>query len=449
MLPKAPHLASTSIPPRALLLVGVTVGCGEPAVPKPDDINPTEGFGGGDATGISPTSGEADGLDTTGSEPPRDACLFFESAPESRFAHQCKGYVSVVFGAAGSMLPEYQPFGFEYGQDSYSEPLVMACCDPFDPATHSFCGDGYEYACVMDLVQTMCISLVHRLNAIGEEASVGSNQIFALANWVNDNQHECHDTFILDTGIWSLPNQYTCDPVDITDMLETTWHIPNSNDWPDITDAFITLDSAEVLDLYIPSDGTALECTGPTSFNEDVSFLEIEPEGPGEVKMVLDDGMGMLMGPEVDDHPVMGYGRLRSLATGCGPGHCSNARFRDWMDGTWDLTGLWLYGASPAEVGNQSTPIIVDSYNIALERAVTGFSPRHGLYEIDAGRARFVVGAIAAGSGASLRATNTSTISLRESDVGWYALPFSIGYVDTEGRAWHLTINQTHWSFVQ
>ncbi len=295
----------------------------------------------------------------------------------------------------------------------------------------------------------MCISLVHRLNTIGEEGGVGSNQIFALANWINDNQHECHNTFILDTGIWGLPHQDTCDPVDITDMLETTWFIPNSGDWPDITDAFITLDAAEILDLYIPSDGTALECMGPTSFNEGVSFLEIEPEGPGEVKMVLDDGMGMLMGPEVDGHPVMGYGRLRSLATGCGPGHCSNARFRDWMDGTWDLTGLWLYGASPAEVGNQSTTITVDSYNIALERAVTGVSPRHGLYEIDAGRARFVVGATAAGTGASLRATNTSTISLRESDVGWHVLPFSIAYTDAGGKTWDLTVSQTLWSFVQ
>lgn len=324
----------------------------------------------------------------------------------------------------------------------------MACCDPFDPATDSFCGDGYEYACVMDLVQTLCISLVPRLNAVGEEVAVGSNQIVALANWVNDNQHECHNTFILDTGIWSLPQQDTCDPVDIAEMLKTTWHLPNSDDWPDITDPFITLDSAEILDLYIPSDGTALECTGP-SFNEGVSFLEVDPEDPGEIKMVLDDGTGMLVGPEVEGNPVTGYGRLRSLETGCGPGQCSNARFRDWMDGTWDLTGLWLYGASPAVVGNRSTMITVDSHNIALERGVTGVSPRHGLYEIGAGRARFVVGATAAGSGASLRATNTSTISLRESEAGWYVLPFSIAYTDAGGKTWDLTVSQTHWSFVQ
>ncbi len=91
----------------------------------------------------------------------------------------------------------------------------------------------------------------------------------------------------------------------------------------------------------------------------------------------------------------------------------------------------------------------VDSCNIALERGVTGLSPRHGLYEIEAGRARFVVGATGVGSGASLRAINTSTISLRETDAGWYLLPFSIGYVDAEGKTWTLTINQTQWSFAQ
>jgi hypothetical protein len=440
-----------SLPRCALVIVGVAVGCGEPAVPIDEDINPTEGFGGGDVTGVSSASsaGDDDGLDSTGSvEPPWDACLFLESTTESRFAHQCTGYVSVVFGAAGSTLPETKRFGFEFGEDSYSEPLVMACCDPFDPATHSFCGDGYEYACVMDIVQTMCISLVHRLNAAGEEAGAGSGQVFALANWVNENQQECHNTFILDTGIWGLPHQDTCDPVEITEMLETTWYIPNSDDWPDITDAFITLDAAELTDIYIPNDGTALECTGP-NFNAGVSFLDVEPEDPGEIKMMLEDGMGMLAGPKLDGKPVIGYGDLRSLETGCGPGKCSNAHFRDWMDGTWDLTGLWLYGASPTVVGNRSTTITVDSYNIALERPVTGVSPRHGLYEIEAGRARFVVGATAAGSGASLRATNTSTISLRESDVGWYALPFSISYTDTEGKAWDLTVSQTHWSFVQ
>lgn len=232
-------------------------------------------------------------------------------------------------------------------------------------------------------------------------------------------------------------------------MLETTWHIPNSDDWPDITDAFITLNVAEITDIYIPDDGTALECTGLTAFNAGVSFLEIDPEGPGEIKMVLKDGMGMLAGPELDGDPVIGYGSLRSLETGCWPGKCSNARFQDWMDGTWDLAGLWLYGGSPTVVGNGSTTMTIDSYNIALERGVTGVSPRHGLYEIGAERARFVVGTRGAGSGASLRATNTSTISLRESHAGWYVLPFSIGYVDTEGKTWELTVSQTHWSFVQ
>jgi len=394
-------------------------------------------------------AGEDDALDSTGSAPSRDACLFLESTTESRFAHQCKGNVTVIFGAAGGMEQETEIFGFDYDQDSYSEPLVMACCDPFDPAIHSFCADGYEYACTLDLVQTMCISLVHRLNAAGEMAAVGTSQIFALANWVNENQEKCHEAFIKDTGIWGLPHQDTCDPVDVTDMLETTWHIPNNDDWPDITDAFITLSSAEIVDLYIPNDGTALECTGPKDFNEGVSFLEVEPEDPGEIKMILEDGVGMLAGPELGGEPISGYGSLRSLETGCGPGKCSNARFQDWMDGTWDLTGLWLYGAAPAEVGNGSTTMTVDSYNIALERGVTGVSPRHGLYEIEAGRARFVVGAKGAGSGASLRATNTSTISLRESDSGWYVLPFSIGYIDAGGEAWDLTISQTRWSFVQ
>jgi hypothetical protein len=456
MAPKPPLpavvVSRVSLPRQALLIVGVAAGCGVPAVPIDEDINPTEGFGAGDATGPGSASGEgdgADGVDSTGSDAPRDACLFLESATETRFAHQCKGYVSVAFGAAGAMLPETKYFGFEYGEDSYSEPLVMACCDPFDPATHSFCGDGYEYSCAMDLVQTMCISLVHRLNAAGEEAEIGSSQIFALANWVNDNQDACHETFILDTGIWALPNQDTCAPVDVMDMLETTWYIPNSNDWPDLMDPFITLDVAEVTDIYIPNDGTALECTGLTAFNAGVSFLEIEPVDPSELEMVLQDGMGMLAGPELDGEPVIGYGSLRSLATGCGPGQCSNARFHDKMDGTWDLTGLWLYEASSSVVGNRSTTMTVDSYNIALERTVTGSSPRHGLYEIDAGRARFVVGATAAGSGASLRATNTSTISLRESDVGWYVLPFSIGYVDAEGKTWSLTVGQTSWSFAQ
>ena len=84
----------------------------------------------------------------------------------------------------------------------------MACCDPFDPAVHSFCADGYEYACAMDLVQTLCTSLVHRLNAVGEDAEVGSSQIVALANWVNDNQQECFQTFFgyVDAGgkTWDL-----------------------------------------------------------------------------------------------------------------------------------------------------------------------------------------------------------------------------------------------------
>jgi hypothetical protein len=434
---------------RTLLIAGVAAGCGEPAVPIPTEVDPTEGLGGGDETGTSSASGEGDGLDSTGSTPPADACLFFESTTESRFVHQCKGYVDVIFGAAGGMQPETEEFGFEYGEDSYSEPLVMACCDPFDPATHSFCADGYEFACTMDLVQTMCISLVHRLNAAGEEAAVGSGQIFALANWVNQNQETCLQAFLLDTGILDLPDQDTCDPIDVTDMLKTTWIIPNSDDWPDITDAFITLTSAEITDIYIPNDGTALECVGPTAFNSGVSFVEIGPEDPGAIKMVLDDGMGMLAGPEIDGEPVIGYGSLRSRDTGCGPGKCSSARFQDWMDGTWDLTGLWLYGAAPAVVGNRSATMIVDSYNMVLEGSVTGVSPQHGLYEIAAGRARFVVGATGAGTGASLRATNTSVISLRERGAGWYVLPFSIGYVDAGGKTWDLTISQTNWSFVQ
>ncbi len=235
-----------------------------PPFPLPTEVDPTEGLGGEGSTGTNSASADDDGLDSTGSSAPRDACLFFESATETRFVHQCKGYVDVVFGAAGGMQPETKEFGFEYGEDSYSEPLVMACCDPFDPTTHSFCADGYEFACAMDLVQTMCVSLVHRLNAAGEEAAIGSSQIFALAEWVNQNQEACLETFLLSTGILDLPHQDTCDPVDVTEMLETTWNIPNSNDWPDITNAFITLTSAELTDIHIPNDGTALECAGWT-----------------------------------------------------------------------------------------------------------------------------------------------------------------------------------------
>lgn len=441
-------MTRTSLLRRSLLLAAFASACGEPTVPTSEEFL-TDGPGGGDETGTSSSSSANDGLDSTGSTPPADACLFMDSTTESRYVHQCKGYADVIFGAAGGMQPETRNFGFEYGEDSYSEPLVMACCDPFDPTMHSFCGDGYEFACVADLVQTMCISLVHRLNAAGEDAAIGSSQIFALANWVNNNQQECFQTFLGDTGIWGLPHQDTCNPIDVAGMLQTTWNIPNSNDWPDLTDPFITLSSAEITDLYIPNDGTALECVGPTGFNSGVSFIEIGPEDPGEIEMVMVDGAGLLAGPKLDGDVVVGQGSLRSLETGCGSGKCSTARFQDWMDGTWGLTGLWLYGASPVVVGISSGTMTLDSYNIVLESSVTGVSPQHGLYEIDAGRARFVVGATGVGTGASVRATNASEISLRETTTGWYILPFSITYLDAGGETWDLTIGPTHWSFAQ
>ncbi len=113
------------------------------------------------------------------------------------------------------------------------------------------------------------------------------------------------------------------------------------------------------------------------------------------------------------------------------------------------MTGLWLYGASPAAVGTSSATMTAETFNVVLEARATGVSRQHGLYEIGAGRARFVVGATGAGTGTSLRATNTSAISLRENGAGWSVLPFSIGYVDAGGKTWDLTVSQTTWSFVQ
>lgn len=344
-------------------------------------------------------------------------------------------------------------FGHGVPGDDYAHPHVMACCPEYDLSSPN-CERGHEQACMADLAEQGCKSIVPNLHDFAEDDEFGGPglvnavkraAIHKIADYVRDHQVDCIEQFITNTGIGPTPP--TCDEEDngvgYDALLEAgAW----SFDPPGlVSNVEISVQSASWTSLH-PLDGSAEHCQS-SGDNDDVLFLEHEPPDPGSKLFLLATGSVALHGPALDGNPVEGYGALGSAATGCQPGRCSSLRVAiDSTRSVAALEGFELYAASAAEVGTSDQSVVVQDFRVLLWDSTPALlDDAGGTLTIPPGHARFAVSAAVDDMRGAITATNASPIVLSQVEHAWSSSGFEILHRDALGQEWVLVIMPIQW----
>lgn len=427
-------------------LACVAIACsGEgPGGPIPDPGFNTDSAGLGTTGAI-----DAEGVETGDGGPvAADHCLIEPIDEHYGYRYQCAGSVAVGVviegGFPGSPVtppPLKLDFGHGIAGDSYEEPHVMACCPPYDELASS-CGQPHERACVIDLVEQGCKSIVTNLEDFAYDDLDGAanlskrNAVLKIAQHVRENQDDCFAAFLSDTGIAStLPN---CDMegngVGFDSMLESgVW----SFDPAGIVDNVeISIQAANWTDLY-PRGGSPEICWSADE-NDGVLFLEVDPP-PGSRILELVAGGATVHGQSSEGVPVEGFGELS-------PGASQLAIHIDSASGSATLESLGLHSASAAVVGTADVSWTVESFHVRLWDRTVMQRPGDALM-VPVGQARFAVSATALGVSGAVTATNATPIVFTENGDTWSISTFTIDYRDAAEHAHSgfLVITPTQW----
>jgi hypothetical protein len=442
------------VPWSILSLACVAIACsgggtGGP-ISDPDFDTESAGFG---ATASANDTGDPEGVDETGDGGPvaADHCLIDPVDDYYGYKYQCEGSVAVGVVIEGNfpgspVTPP--PLQLEFGQgiagDGYDEPLVMACCPPYDASAPN-CGQPHERACMIDLVEQGCKSIVTNLEdfAHDELGGLGNtskrNAVLKIADYVRDHQAACVTAFRSETGIaGTLPS---CDMdgngAGFDSMLESgVWTFD-----PDglVDNVEISIQAADWTAIH-PLEGSPEICWSADE-NDGVLFLEIDPP-PGSRILHLIAGGATVHGPSIEGVPVEGFGELS-------PGASQLAMHVDLTSGPPTLERFELHSASPAAVGTADASWTVESFHVRLwDRTVM---QRAGeALMIPAGRARFAVSATAFGVSGAVTATNATPIVITNDGHEWSASAFTIDYRDVGEHAddadyWTLVVAPTQW----
>jgi hypothetical protein len=367
------------------------------------------------------------------------------------FKYQCEGQLAASFDveitAAGVPDESFGAF-FDFGDgsagDSYEKPFVMACCPDYEAAPNASlnCAKPHNQACVVDMVQQGCGSLVARMNEWAEQqGAVASNAGFALANWVADNQQACFDTFIVDTNILNTPP--SCDGSNNenfnydSELSGTSWTFnPGVTGVGDVT---ITIDTAQIVDFYpLPADSepTPVQCESAEE-NDGVSFLEHDPDPSFTYELASGDATvsGMYSGSYVE-----------ASADFAGTSNsCTLCSYVSHQAASGTLDALVLDSEDPATVTWSTSQLLTpDRFRLALYSPVAVSSVGWEHYRAAAGSAMFVVSMEEAGVSTMLFGTNDNAIDLKRAGLSqpWKIKPFTLKYTDSQDELWAIYVKE-------
>lgn len=443
-------MGTRQLPQRPLCLIAslacVANACssgGGGSIPDPEFESDSAGLG---TTGMGIVTGPGDGADETGGGGPivADHCLFDPVDGLHGYKYQCRGNIAidvVIEGPFdGSPVTDFLQldFGHGVGGDSYEEPHVMACCPPYDDSASS-CGQPHERACVIDLVEQGCKSIVTNLedfayDELGKPADLSKrNAVLKIADYVRGHQPDCMDAFRGDTGIAGASP--TCDMegngLQFDSLLETgEWSFD-----PDglVSNVEISVQAANWTGLH-PLQGSPDLCASADE-NDGVLFREIEPSPESRVLRLV-AGSAALDGPWLEGGRVMGISELS-------PQTSQLAILVKPSTGMATLENLELHSSVATEVAAVDTTWVVERFHVRLWDR-TGAQPTDAGATVPAGSARFAVSATALGGTGVVTATNATPIDITKHAAGWSTSGFSIvaQYADEE---WSLVVMPAQW----
>jgi hypothetical protein len=421
--------------PLGIVNVALCVACGgHGGISDPEFVTDSAGLetsaGTGDPEGADETADSVDGtVEVT------DHCLFDPMDNEYGYKYQCGGDVvlDVLFHHPGILgFPDGDfsmgldlRFGEGTKGDTYELPKVMACCPvyAFDAPN---CGQHHERACMLDLVEQGCKTLVGSLEDFANDEFSGilhtnvRKAVRLVADHVRDHQQECVDAFRVDTGIADTPA--SCDEegngVEFGEMLETgMWSFDPPGPFSNIE---ITVPSAAWTRLSPEQSPTT--CWSADE-NDGVPLFQTVAKPKTPVRH-LASGNASLQGPYLDRVPVQALSPSSTLALGAGPAAV--------------IEQLELRSDGPAEVAG----VLVDAVRIRLwdDTSAAHDVSRDALVVLP-GRAVFAVSAEVSGVGHLMVATNITPIVVRHGD-DWTSEAFAL---TVPGSPWSLTVGPIAW----
>jgi hypothetical protein len=424
-----------------LLLVATACGDDDGAIPDDEFATVSDSIG-GDPGGTTP---EPDGADETGGADPvpvEDHCLIEPIEGLYGYRYQCEGSVllDIVIegGFDGSPVSDSfeLPFGHGVEGDSYDDPLVMACC-PWYATGSPNCGQHHERACLIDLVEQGCKSMVVKIEDYAYDTfpgvldTVKRNAVLKIADYVRHHQGDCTGAFWGQTGI--AGTEPACDEdddgVSFASMLETgVWAF--DPDGP-IDNVEVSVAQAEWTGLYPSDDEQHLVGTCQSADDNDgVVFLEIDPVPESKI-LRLASGSIALAGPSTE-----GTGELSPSST---------LAVNVEANGSASLENLALHSTGTAVVVTAGMSIPVDAFHVRLwDRTPAAVDADRTTLTIAPGAARFAMSATALGESRVRFATNATPIVLTKHPDGWHTAAFSIAYPH-HANPWSLVIAPAQW----
>jgi hypothetical protein len=401
-------------PATTIGLLGIMVVCS--CKPKGDET---------DIGNLDETAGD-DGLTTPDVDLPDDEsetvllppgqCVQQPHMQTYGYVHQCEGVIRIGFEAQSHTGEDSFEFGpgktnplYWVDPDSYELPLVAACCGPFDydDATTE---EKLPYVnnCLADSVQQICHGIPYLLRRQAEHTNdiLRKHALNNLANNVEGKAGECLLALWGGGASEDTPNR----------LVGTTW-APKQN----IT---FTLIEAEIADWTEAGEVEWNTCF--SMFENDPAVVRTVPfEVPGTIAVTN----ASLIASDT--------------ATGTGPGGLTAAfmpsparstlTLAHGPDGEVQVSGLRLVADAELPLTHASLTL----RNVAATRAVDG------QYAIDPGQAHFVAMVAFDGDSRVVDMTNTSSIVLRETSAGNWALqPFELVYAEPESGVWTLSVGQ-------
>lgn len=326
---------------------------------------------------------------------------------------------------------------FGVGEDPYTAPAVMACCDASGTP-----GDELLRYCAMDLIEQVCLSVSLRLEALIQQGAV--KQVEAQAKnllwWLNEHQQECFDAL----------HQPSDEP---GILVPVKWLVNGgyNENWPLLNGFTVSLEKAEVHSATLPEgEADQLACEDTTINNGDY-FEESGPVPlPHDINEYhLGDSLNVsIVGPHLPDG-----GRVRGSAKAvsellCAEPWCSTLRVGEEVD-RLVIEELSLFAEGVASVSMGDMPLEVDRLALRLygiSQALEQPGDGSDAYVIEAGAAHFLVtGAI--GSLHGTRWTSNATpLRIQASEGGWNLEGFTLVHTDALGGTWQVALPQTTWN---
>lgn len=397
--------------------------------------------GGSCDSGTDGGSGDTGGTEGTGSDggdPESEPGCITEKDGTTRVVHTCVGEAnlqldfSTILGGCEDTIDDVwlcdQTIEFFPPDDP---PAVMACCDVLPDAKDSI----YLQHCSLDLAEQVCKSIVATFDIYIASGGFGAFGGAAqnLRNYVSGHQQQC----------WNALHDF--DPSGATGP--NMWEIPNSLQWPGLTEAKFTL-SAVVTHVDVPPDPEDQVACEDISLNDtEVLSDQVPPPIFGVTDRVAleSTGAASLTGPEVLGGLVLAESEL---ASGCTGPRCSNMAVH--TDGsTVSLRELELYPVGSVRLSNGTVHVDVENLSIRLFRTAEGVTVTDASgqqrHEFAAGDAAFVVAGVSDFGTDRRVMTNSSTLALTPVPGGFRTDAFELSFEQSDGGVWEVEVPASDW----